>query len=131
MRKRVLFSWIIVFSLFSHFVIAQSTTKKDDRILSAPGGRFVLGQISDFRQDQYLLDTQTGRLWQIVESKGGGSKLQPVKYIQIFGDELYTPEPDIEVEKIEKFLREKSFKDYIKEMQDQMTDSVKDSSSKN
>jgi hypothetical protein len=34
--------------------------------LSAPGGRFAFGQISDFRRDQYLLDTQTGRLWQIV-----------------------------------------------------------------
>ena len=34
--------------------------------LSSAGGRFVFGQISDFRRDQYLLDTQTGRLWKVV-----------------------------------------------------------------
>lgn len=31
--------------------------------LSATGGRYVFGQISESRRDQYLLDTQTGRLW--------------------------------------------------------------------
>ncbi|CAH1092829.1 hypothetical protein [Candidatus Nitrotoga sp. 1052] len=33
------------------------------KMLSSPGGRFVFGQISDFRRDQFMLDTQTGRLW--------------------------------------------------------------------
>jgi len=32
-------------------------------VLAAPGGRYVFGQISDWRRDQYLLDTQSGRLW--------------------------------------------------------------------
>ena len=32
-------------------------------VLSAAGGRFVFGQISEYRRDQYLLDTLTGRLW--------------------------------------------------------------------
>lgn len=36
------------------------------KILSSSGGRFVFGQISDFRRDQFMLDTQTGRLWQIT-----------------------------------------------------------------
>ena len=27
------------------------------------GGRFQVIQISEFRRDQYLIDTQTGRLW--------------------------------------------------------------------
>ena len=36
------------------------------KILSSPGGRFVFGQISDFRRDQFMLDTQTGRLWAIT-----------------------------------------------------------------
>jgi len=36
------------------------------QVLSAAGGRFVFGQISTYHSDQYLLDTQTGRLWKIV-----------------------------------------------------------------
>ena len=39
------------------------------KVLSSPNGRYVFGQISDFRRDQYMLDTQTGRLWQIVLRK--------------------------------------------------------------
>lgn len=35
----------------------------------AGSGRFVFGQISDYRRDQYMLDTQTGRLWKIVQHK--------------------------------------------------------------
>lgn len=31
-------------------------------VMAGPG-RFVLGQLSGFRRDQYLLDTQTGRVW--------------------------------------------------------------------
>ena len=37
----------------------------DQRILASPNGRFVFGQVSDFRSDQYMLDTQTGQLWKI------------------------------------------------------------------
>lgn len=39
-------------------------------VLSSANGRFVYGQISNLRRDQYMLDTQTGRLWQIVKEKG-------------------------------------------------------------
>lgn len=38
------------------------------RALGVQGGRFIFGQISDFREDQYLLDTQTGRMWQMTIS---------------------------------------------------------------
>ncbi|MDE2106171.1 MAG: hypothetical protein KGL39_53620 [Patescibacteria group bacterium] len=39
------------------------------KVLQSPGGRFVFGQVSEFRRDQYMLDTQTGRLWAIVMHK--------------------------------------------------------------
>lgn len=45
---------------------AQTDPAPQRAALGAPGGRFVFGQVSDFRRDQYLLDTQTGRLWQKV-----------------------------------------------------------------
>ena len=37
--------------------------------LAAENGRFVFGQISDYRRDQYLLDTKTGRMWRVVTYK--------------------------------------------------------------
>lgn len=39
---------------------------QQSNVLSAAGGRYVFGQISPYSRDQYMLDTQTGRLWQIV-----------------------------------------------------------------
>jgi hypothetical protein len=36
------------------------------KTLASPGGRYIFGQVSDFRSDQYMLDTQTGRLWRVV-----------------------------------------------------------------
>jgi hypothetical protein len=67
--------------------------------LSAPGGRYVFGQISDFRSDQYLLDTQTGRVWQIVLHKTKGADgteretrvLDWIPYIEAEG--RYSPTP--------------------------------------
>jgi len=82
-------------------VFAQEPVKvkpPQQKILSSPNGRYVFGQISDFRRDQYLLDTQAGRLWQMVVDKEGKNKLQPVPFIQIWGDEAYIPDPMKEVE---------------------------------
>jgi hypothetical protein len=36
------------------------------KTLASPNGRYVFGQVSDFRSDQYMLDTQTGRLWRVT-----------------------------------------------------------------
>ncbi len=39
-------------------------------------GRFQLIQLSDFRRDQFLIDTQSGQLWRItcaVQANSGGS----------------------------------------------------------
>lgn len=49
-------------------------------ILSAPGGRFAFGQISPMRKDQYMLDTATGRLWEVTEDANGVRSLNPVHY---------------------------------------------------
>jgi hypothetical protein len=36
--------------------------------LSSETGRFAFGQISEYRRDVFLLDTQTGRIWILAES---------------------------------------------------------------
>ena len=50
-------------------------------LLTSGNGRFVFGQVSPNRADQFMLDTQTGRLWQL-ETVGTNTELQlfPIKY---------------------------------------------------
>jgi len=60
--------------------------------LGCPGGRFVFGQISDSSKDQYMLDTFTGRLWQVAESGEVGMYLRAVPYRVEAGKYLPLPE---------------------------------------
>ena len=62
------------------------------KVLSAAGGRFVFGQISDSGKDQFMLDTLTGRLWRIGESSDVGMHLKPIPYRTEDGS--YSPAPD-------------------------------------
>lgn len=71
--------------------------KPQPSVLATANGRYVFGQVSNFRADKYLLDTKTGRLWTIVETttkEGEGATtelLQPVPYMGTKGYAL-TPE---------------------------------------
>lgn len=68
--------------------------------LSASGGRYVFGQISPLRRDQFMLDTQSGRLWRIVcasSSTSGGKAdcaeygLEPISYLPSRSQDQGTP----------------------------------------
>lgn len=85
-------------------VPASSQVPANDSVgtLSAPGGRFVFGQISSYRRDQFMLDTQTGRLWQMVCSRTDETDpkkpclttvLEPVSYTNQAGSLSQTPLP--------------------------------------
>jgi hypothetical protein len=53
-------------------------------VLASANGRYVFGQISEMRRDQFMLDTQTGRLWQLMlvsTNEEGGNELMPVPYV--------------------------------------------------
>jgi hypothetical protein len=50
------------------------------KVMSSTGGRYVFGQISDSSKDQFMLDTQTGRLWRIAESSDVGTHLRTIPY---------------------------------------------------
>lgn len=72
------------------------TASQGHPALSAPGGRFAFGQVSDFQRDKYLLDTQTGRMWTIVcigpESGGQCPRgLQPVTFVDLKGETSLAP----------------------------------------
>lgn len=58
-------------------------------VLASPPARYVFGQVGEFARNQYMLDTVSGRLWQIVcaeRDPADAAKclqfvLQPVRYV--------------------------------------------------
>jgi hypothetical protein len=73
-------------------VSPTQVTMDKGKVLSAAGGRYVFGQISDSGKDQFMLDTLTGRLWRIGESSDVGMHLRPIPYRR--EDGKYSPAPD-------------------------------------
>lgn len=73
--KRILLIgvWAVALPLGSQAADSVKVTPPQNKALTSidPGQRYVFGQISEYRRDQYLLDTKTGRLWQKVCTKSG------------------------------------------------------------
>ena len=68
-------------------LMSQQTQKSPHKgSLHSSNGRFVFGQISDSTKDQFMLDTQTGRLWRISETGRIGLFLQTVPYKSADGE---------------------------------------------
>lgn len=73
---------------------SAQTPSPPGSVLSAAGGRFVFGQISEYRRDQYLLDTQTGRVWRPVcvtkdkddSSRCSLSAMEPIDFLDSKGN---------------------------------------------
>lgn len=61
MRKLILIGVLV--SLSGGVSLCRAEITGNCAVLSAQGGRFIFGQVSSFRRDQYLLDSQTGRMW--------------------------------------------------------------------
>lgn len=80
--------------LFALVCSAFAQTPTVNTPLAAPGGRFVLGQLGIVRADQYLLDTQTGRLW-VVRFEADVPVLQAVMFKTALGVSTATPPPAI------------------------------------
>lgn len=86
--------------------IATSATANEDpsgSVIAASGGRFAFGQVSSFAKHQFLLDTQTGRLWKMVCVVEAGditnpaakcvyNKLEPVYFGHDGGVVSHTPD---------------------------------------
>lgn len=87
-----------------------------NKTLGTASGRFVFGQISSMRRDQYMLDTQTGRLWTIVVDEKEHTKLQPVPYVQIMGDEAYAPDSWKDVTDYQGLVRSSTLKSLKEEI---------------
>ncbi len=92
----VISAFTLFFPFYSYAADAAKVTQSQQKVISSENGRFVFGQISDFRSDQYMLDTKTGRLWTIVLKKSknpdgtdaageGFRVLDPIPYNDING----------------------------------------------
>lgn len=82
---------------------AQADADKKPGVLTSSSGRFVFGQISQVRRDQFMLDTQSGRLWRMACDKNSESDatqcaqlaLEPIPYYgEYLGGRSYTPPKD-------------------------------------
>jgi hypothetical protein len=93
---------VVVFCAAFAAVTSAPSAAQDQPVISvltAPGGRYVFGQVSRFGRDQYMLDTQTGRLWQLVcaqQSEGQdktwkATVLQPIDYLDDQGKYVTAP----------------------------------------
>jgi hypothetical protein len=90
MKKTTFFA---VLSLLTTGAFSQSVSAPGS-VLSASGGRYVFGQVSEARRDQYLLDTQTGRLWRPVcmsydkddSKKCTGTVMEPMEFLDAKGN---------------------------------------------
>ena len=84
---------------------SAKTGESENRVLSSTNGRFVFGQTSNSGKDQFMLDTATGRLWQIGESGKIGVFLKSIPYrnekgeCTLLPDEILGPEPKKQKEK--------------------------------
>lgn len=91
--KKIIIYLLLAFSFSSITVTAQSKKNKEN-ILSSENGRYVFGQVSEYRADQFLLDTKTGRLWQIklVDSASTNIKvLEQIPFILLNGSRSLVP----------------------------------------
>jgi hypothetical protein len=88
MKRKALAALLFACALISHGALAQTNR---GQALSSATGRFVFGQISESGKDKYMLDTQTGRLWEVISYCEDMSKretcqaavLRPVLYESI------------------------------------------------
>ena len=106
--KRIVFMGIVILSLFLFLsfnvygeplgnIALQSKERPKQQVLISQNGRFVFGQISGSSKDQFMLDTQTGRIWRIAESGEVGLFLRVVPYKTSDGE--YSPVPERQAEK--------------------------------
>jgi len=92
-----LFSLVLLFTVSGWAqpfgVMTQQPPQESQKaVLSSMHGRYVFGQISDSAQDQFMLDTVTGRLWRLTKRSDIGVCLSAVPYRSAEGECSALPE---------------------------------------
>lgn len=71
-------------------IILAQTTCFAEGTTTINNGRYVMYMHPQFRGDQFVLDTQTGKIWQMVSTKDGGIIFQQVLYDCYNNDKSYS-----------------------------------------
>ena len=81
-------------SVYAQFGVMKQQPPQESQkaVLSSMHGRYVFGQISDSGQDQFMLDTATGRLWRLTKRSDIGVCLSTVLYRSAEGECSALPE---------------------------------------
>jgi len=74
------------------FKAPQPPQTSQQTVLSTAEGRFAFGQVSNSREDKFMLDTLTGRLWRITKKTDIGICLTSVPYRSAEGECSALPE---------------------------------------
>jgi hypothetical protein len=88
----VLLSFVSVWAQPFGVMTQQPPKESQKAVLSSMHGRYVFGQISDSDQDQFMLDTVTGRLWRLTKRSDIGVCLSTVPYRSAEGECSALPE---------------------------------------
>lgn len=102
--KTLIFTTALFFSSISFAQKKQNTATQQN-------GRFQLIQLSDMRRDQYLLDTQTGKIWVGtcgVSDKNGNCAYNLWAPQDVVGINITFPEYLDKIERFEKIVKEDS-----------------------
>jgi len=81
---------ILVLALFALPALAADSPQHGG-VLGVSGGRYVFGQIGDTALSNFMLDTQTGRLWKYQADKERGLVLVAITYTLTDGSASLTP----------------------------------------
>ena len=86
MKKISFLSLLFLLLLFSNLCIAEQQNTSNN-------GRYIIYQNSQFRGDQFLLDTKTGKVWQLVKGEEGGTLWQQMIFENLNDTNKYTYSP--------------------------------------
>jgi hypothetical protein len=83
---------VLIAVLIMAAIVSSQESKSTGRILGSSTGRYVLGQISDNAKEQFLFDTQTGRLWRLTMTDDSMMVLKEIPYVDI--NDVFAPSPN-------------------------------------
>ena len=78
----------IIFLIFVLFLSVGSVSAS--QTVQVNNGRYIIYQNSQFRGDQFLLDTQTGKVWNLVKDKDGVTVWEQMLFDCYNNDKTYS-----------------------------------------
>ena len=81
--KKFIFLFFVLYAISIQYCSANQP-------IPINNGRYVMYQHPTFRADQYVLDTQTGKIWQLVKTSEGSNVWEEMFYDCYNNDKTYS-----------------------------------------